>query len=78
VVNAIEAVYVPADDFTDPAVTAFAGHVDRMVVLSRAMAAEGMYPAIDPVASSSILHDPLVVGEAHVEWAIELLLVIEH
>ncbi len=62
-VTAIEAVYVPADDFTDPAVTAIAAHVDSMVVLSRSMAAEGMYPAIDPIASSSILLDPLVVGE---------------
>ncbi|KGD51430.1 ATP synthase F1, beta subunit [Burkholderia pseudomallei] len=77
-VTAIEAVYVPADDFTDPAVTAIAAHVDSMVVLSRAMAAEGMYPAIDPVASSSILLDPLVVGEAHVEVAIEVRRVIEH
>ena len=58
-VTAIEAVYVPADDFTDPAVTTIAAHVDSMVVLSRSMAAEGMYPAIDPIASSSILLDPL-------------------
>ncbi len=65
-VTAIEAVYVPADDFTDPAVTTIAAHVDSMVVLSRGMAAEGMYPAVDPIASSSILLDPLVVGEEHV------------
>ena len=64
-VTAIEAVYVPADDFTDPAVTTIAAHVDSMVVLSRAMAAEGMYPAIDPIASSSILLDPLIVGAGH-------------
>ena len=57
-VTAIEAVYVPADDFTDPAVTAIASHLDSMIVLSRTMAAEGMYPAIDPLASSSILLDP--------------------
>ncbi len=66
-VTAIEAVYVPADDFTDPAVTTIAAHVDSMVVLSRGMAAEGMYPAVDPIASSSILLDPLVVGDEHVE-----------
>jgi F-type H+/Na+-transporting ATPase subunit beta len=59
-VTAIEAVYVPADDFTDPAVTTIAAHVDSMVVLSRSMAAEGMYPAVDPIASSSILLDSLV------------------
>ena len=61
-ITAIEAVYVPADDFTDPAVTAISSHLDSVIVLSRAMAAEGMYPAVDPLASSSILLDPLVVG----------------
>ena len=77
-VTAIEAVYVPADDFTDPAVTAIASHVDSMVVLSRAMAAEGMYPAVDPIASSSVLLDPLIVGEAHARVAIETRQAIEH
>ncbi|WP_454883321.1 F0F1 ATP synthase subunit beta [Sphingomonas oryzagri] len=64
-VTAIEAVYVPADDFTDPAVTAISSHLDSNILLSRSMAAEGMYPAIDPLASTSILLDPLVVGEQH-------------
>ncbi len=77
-VTAIEAVYVPADDFTDPAVTTIAAHVDSMVVLSRAMAAEGMYPAIDPIASSSILLDPLVVGDEHARIAMEVRRAIEH
>jgi F-type H+-transporting ATPase subunit beta len=77
-VTAIEAVYVPADDFTDPAVTTIAAHVDSMVVLSRAMAAEGMYPAIDPIASSSILLDPLIVGDEHARTAIEVRQTIEH
>jgi F-type H+-transporting ATPase subunit beta len=77
-VTAIEAVYVPADDFTDPAVTAIATHVDSMVVLSRTMAAEGMYPAIDPIASSSVLLDPLVVGVEHARIAIEVRRAIEH
>jgi F-type H+-transporting ATPase subunit beta len=77
-VTAIEAVYVPADDFTDPAVTAIAAHIDSMVVLSRAMAGEGMYPAIDPIASSSTLLDPLVVGEEHAAVAIEVRRIIEH
>ena len=77
-VTAIEAVYVPADDFTDPAVTTIAAHVDSMVVLSRAMAAEGMYPAIDPISSSSILLDPLIVGEDHARTAIEVRRAIEH
>jgi F-type H+-transporting ATPase subunit beta len=77
-VTAIEAVYVPADDFTDPAVTTIAAHVDSMVVLSRSMAAEGMYPAIDPINSSSILLDPSLVGEEHARTGIEVRRVIEH
>ena len=77
-ITAIEAVYVPADDFTDPAVTTIAAHVDSMVVLSRGMAAEGMYPAVDPIASSSILLDPLVVGEEHSRVAMEVRQTIEH
>jgi len=64
-ITAIEAVYVPADDFTDPAVTAISGHVESAIVLSRGLAAEGIYPAIDPLASSSVLLDPLVVGSEH-------------
>jgi F-type H+-transporting ATPase subunit beta len=56
---------VPADDFTDPAVTAISSHMDSIIMLSRSLAAEGFYPAVDPLASSSILLDPLVVGEAH-------------
>src|SRR5471030_2247654 len=77
-VTAIEAVYVPADDFTDPAVTTIAAHVDSMIVLSRSMAAEGMYPAIDPIASSSILLDPAFVGDEHAAIAIEVRKTIEH
>jgi F-type H+/Na+-transporting ATPase subunit beta len=68
-VTAIEAVYVPADDFTDPAVTAISAHLDSMIVLSRAMVAEGMYPAIDPLQSSSILLDPTIVGGEHYQLA---------
>ena len=64
-VTAIQAVYVPADDFTDPAVTAISSHMDSMIMLSRNLAAQGFYPAIDPLASSSSLLDPLVVGAAH-------------
>ena len=56
---------MPADDFTDPAVTAISSHMDSIIMLSRKLAAEGFYPAIDPLASSSVLLDPLVVGETH-------------
>jgi F-type H+-transporting ATPase subunit beta len=68
-VTAIQAVYVPADDFTDPAVTAISSHTDSIIKLSRALAAEGFYPAIDPLASSSVLLDPLVVGNEHYNLA---------
>jgi len=68
-VTAIQAVYVPADDFTDPAVTTISSHMDCVIVLSRAQASEGFYPAIDPLASSSMLLDPLVVGAEHYRTA---------
>jgi len=68
-VTAIQAVYVPADDFTDPAVTAISSHMDSIVMLSRELAAQAFYPAIDPLLSTSVLLDPLVVGAAHYELA---------
>jgi F-type H+-transporting ATPase subunit beta len=77
-VTAIEAVYVPADDFTDPAVTAISSHLDSVIVLSRTMAAEGMYPAVDPLNSSSILLDPIVVGEKHYRIAEQVRETIAH
>ena len=77
-VTAIEAVYVPADDFTDPAVTTISSHLDSMIVLSRSMAAEGMYPAVDPLSSSSILLDPLVVGDEHYQLAERVRETIAH
>ncbi len=77
-VTAIEAVYVPADDFTDPAVTAISSHLDSVMMLSRDMAAEGMYPAVDPLGSSSVLLDPLVVGDTHYRLAEEVREAIAH
>jgi len=77
-ITAIEAVYVPADDFTDPAVTAISSHLDSVVVLSRGMAAEGMYPAIDPLASSSVMLDPDTVGTEHCALAGQVREVLAH
>lgn len=77
-VTAIEAVYVPADDFTDPAVTTISSHLDSVVVLSRAMAAEGLYPAIDPLESSSVMLDPIVVGKEHYRLAEQVREVVAH
>jgi F-type H+-transporting ATPase subunit beta len=76
--TAVEAVYVPADDFTDPAVTTIATHLDSMIVLSRNMATEGLYPAIDPIASSSVLLDPLIVGQEHALVAGQVRAALEH
>jgi F-type H+-transporting ATPase subunit beta len=68
-VTSLQAVYVPADDFTDPAVVEIFGHLDASVVLSRELASQGLYPAMDPLASSSRLMDRLVVGAEHYELA---------
>ncbi len=65
----IQAVYVPADDFSDPAITHAFWHMDSALVLSRDIAAEGLYPAIDPLASSSKALDAAVVGERHYDVA---------
>ncbi len=75
--TAIQAVYVPADDFTDPAVTTISAHMDATIVLSRALAAEGVYPAIDPLASSSLLLSPDVVGAEHYRLAGESRALLE-
>ena len=77
-VTSIQAVYVPADDYTDPAVAAIFGHLDSSIVLSRGMASEGLYPAIDPLESTSVLLDPAVVGEEHFSVAQEVRRVIAH
>ncbi len=64
-VTSLQAVYVPADDFTDPAVVATFAHLDAAIVLSRDMASQGLYPAVDPLGSTSVLLDPAVAGERH-------------
>ena len=77
-ITSIQAVYVPADDFTDPAVAEIFSHLDSSIVLSRSMAGEGMYPAVDPLASTSTLLDPRLVGEAHYRTAQEVRKTIAH
>ena len=68
-ITSVQAIYVPADDLTDPApATAFA-HLDATTVLNRKISEKGIYPAVDPLDSSSRLLDPLVVGEEHYEVA---------
>jgi F-type H+/Na+-transporting ATPase subunit beta len=77
-ITSIQAVYVPADDFTDPAVAEIFSHLDSSIVLSRDMASEGMYPAVDPLASTSSLLDPRLVGEAHYRTAQDVRKTIAH
>ncbi len=64
-ITSIQAVYVPADDFTDPSAVHTFGHLSASIVLSRRKASEGLYPAIDPLQSSSRMLNPLVVGDRH-------------
>jgi F-type H+-transporting ATPase subunit beta len=64
-ITSIQAVYVPADDLSDPAPATTFAHLDSTVVLSRDIAAKGIYPAIDPLDSSSRQLDPLIIGEEH-------------
>ena len=77
-ITSIQAVYVPADDFTDPAVAEIFSHLDSSIVLSREMASEAMYPAVDPLASTSTLLDPRLVGEGHYRIAQEVRKTIAH
>jgi F-type H+-transporting ATPase subunit beta len=65
----VQAIYVPADDYSDPAITHAFWHIDSAMVLSRDVAAEGLYPAVDPLASSSKALDPAIVGQRHYEAA---------
>jgi len=71
-VTSVQAVYVPADDMTDPAVTATFSHIDASTVLSRHLVDLGIYPSIDPLASSSSLLAPHIVGEEHYQVAMQV------
>jgi F-type H+-transporting ATPase subunit beta len=64
-ITSFQAIYVPADDYTDPGVSTVFGHLDAVVALERAIAEQGLYPAVDPLASTSRILDPLIVGEEH-------------
>ena len=68
-ITSIQAVYVPADDLTDPSPATTFGHLDSTVVLSRDIASLGIYPAVDPLDSTSRQLDPQVVGEEHYDVA---------
>jgi F-type H+-transporting ATPase subunit beta len=76
-ITSVQAIYVPADDLTDPApATAFA-HLDATTVLSRALTEKGIYPAVDPLDSTSTILSPLVVGEHHYQVARQIQQVLQ-
>lgn len=68
-ITSVQAVYVPADDLTDPAPATTFAHLDATTVLDRGISAKGIYPAVDPLGSTSRILDPLVVGEEHYQIA---------
>ena len=68
-ITSVQAVYVPADDLTDPAPASTFAHLDATTVLSRSIAEKGIYPAVDPLDSTSRMLDPMIVGEEHYETA---------
>ena len=76
-VTSVQAVYVPADDLTDPAPAATFSHLDSTIVLNRALTEIGIYPAVDPLDSSSTILDPEIVGEKHYKVAREAQRVLQ-
>ncbi len=64
-ITSFQAIYVPADDYTDPGIATTFGHLDTIVALERALSAQGLYPAVDPLASFSRVLEPDIVGEEH-------------
>ncbi|MGB3023787.1 MAG: F0F1 ATP synthase subunit beta [Candidatus Saccharimonadales bacterium] len=76
-VTSVQAVYVPADDLTDPAPAATFAHLDSTIVLNRALTEIGIYPAVDPLDSSSTILDPEIVGEEHYMVAREVQRVLQ-
>lgn len=76
-ITSVQAVYVPADDLTDPAPATTFAHLDSTIVLSRALTEIGIYPAVDPLDSSSTLLDPEIVGDEHYKVAREVQRVLQ-
>jgi F-type H+-transporting ATPase subunit beta len=76
-ITSFQAIYVPADDYTDPGVVTTFGHLDAVVALDRGIAEQGLYPAVDPLTSTSRILDPGVVGEEHYRVAREVQRVLQ-
>jgi len=76
-ITSMQAIYVPADDYSDPGPVAVFAHLDATITLSRSIAEIGLYPAVDPLTSSSSILDPLIVGEEHYDTAREVQRVLQ-
>jgi F-type H+/Na+-transporting ATPase subunit beta len=76
-ITSFQAIYVPADDYTDPGVSTTFGHLDGVVALDRSIAEQGLYPAVDPLTSTSRILDPLIVGQEHYNVAREVQRVLQ-
>ncbi len=76
-ITSMQAVYVPADDYTDPAPVATFAHLDALISLERSLAEQALYPAVDPLNSSSRALDPDIVGQEHYDIAMEVLRILQ-
>jgi F-type H+-transporting ATPase subunit beta len=76
-ITSVQAIYVPADDYTDPAPATTFAHLDATVSLERSIASRGIFPAVDPLASTSRVLDPLIVGQQHYDTAREVQMVLQ-
>src|SRR5919112_4552945 len=76
-ITSVQAIYVPADDYTDPAPATVFAHLDATLALERSIAERGIYPAVDPLASTSRILDPLIVGQDHYDTAREVQRVLQ-
>ncbi len=76
-ITSFQAVYVPADDYTDPGIVTTFGHLDASISLERSLSEQGLYPAVDPLASSSRILEPAIVGEEHYNVAREVQRVLQ-
>jgi len=76
-ITSFKAIYVPADDYTDPGVVVTFGHLDAVIALERSLSEQGLYPAVDPLTSTSRILDPAVVGKEHYRAAREVQRVLQ-
>ncbi len=76
-ITSFQAIYVPADDYTDPGIVTTFGHLDAVVALERSLASQGLYPAVDPLASFSRVLEPDIVGEEHYSIARRVIEVLQ-